>query len=373
MSRNECLALYGCRRNEEERRSFLQKSDERPAFPGGTLRGVQALRAVACLMVVAFHVLEAAAKRSGTAWPNGSGGVDLFFVISGFVMFTSSRRLAELQDGWRVFLQRRLERIVPLYWLLTAAKTAIALTAPGLAPTTRLSTWNLAASLLFIPARDAAGIVRPVLPVGWTLNYEMLFYVIFAAALALRRGPLGILLPVLLPLGLAGFWRQEDWPAALSLANGLVLELCGGVALAQAMARGWRPNQPASAFLLAAGAVLLLMVPAAGPWRFVAWGLPALLMVAGTVGLEASFGRRLPALLLELGDASYAIYLSHVFIVPVLVQALAGAGLPASQAATVLLPACLVVCSAAGLALHRFVDAPIQAWLRRRPPRHALA
>ncbi len=298
--------------------------------------------------------------------------MDLFFVISGFVMFTSSRRLTGRRDGWRVFMRRRIERIVPLYWLLTLVKTAITLAAPGLAPTTRLSGCNLAASLLFLPARDAAGIVRPVLPVGWTLNYEMLFYVIFAAALALRRNPLAVLLPVLLPLGLAGFWREEDWPACLSLANGLVLELCAGVALAQACVF-WRPHQPGAVCMLVGGLALLLLVPAAGPWRFLAWGGPALLVVAGTVGLEPRLRGVLPAFALELGDASYAIYLSHVFIVPVLVHALPAAALPPGLATALLLIASLVACPAAGLALNRYVDVPIQARLRRPRQRAALA
>ncbi len=324
-------------------------------------------------MVVAFHALEAAAPWSKMSWPNGSGGVDLFFVISGFVMFTASRRLAGRPDGWRVFMQRRIERIVPLYWLLTLAKTAITLAAPGLAPTTRLSAWNLAASFLFIPARDAAGIVRPVLPVGWTLNYEMLFYVLFAAALALRRNALIVLLPVLLPLGLAGFWRSGEWPAVLSLANGLVLELCAGVALAQAMTFFGRLSQLAAACMLSAGLLSLLLVPACGPWRFLAWGVPALLVVAGTVGLEERLRALLPALALELGDASYAIYLSHVFVLPVLVHALAGARLPPAAATAALLLASLVACPAVGLALNRFVDAPLQARLRRLPRRPALA
>ncbi len=324
-------------------------------------------------MVVAFHTLEAAAPRSGLAWPNGSAGVDLFFVISGFVMFTSSRRLATRPDGWRVFLQRRLERIVPLYWLLTAAKALITLAAPGLAPTTRPTAWNLAASFLFIPARDAAGIVRPVLPVGWTLTYEMLFYALFAASLALRRSPLAILLPVLLPLGLAGFWRAPDWPAILSLANGLVLELCAGVALAQTMAAFRHPNQRTATCMLALGLALLLLVPSAGPWRFLAWGAPALLVVAATVALEQRLAASLPALLLELGDASYAIYLSHVFVIPVLAHALARLPLPPALATPALLLASLVACSAAGLALDRFVDAPLQTRLRRNPHPPALA
>ncbi len=337
--------------------------------PGGTLLGLQALRAFACLMVVAFHALETAGPANALRWPNGSGGVDLFFVISGFVMFTSSRRLVGRPRGWRVFLLRRLERVVPLYWLLTAGKTAITLAAPGLAPTTRLSAWNLVASLLFIPARDAAGLVRPVLPVGWTLNYEMLFYAVFAVALALRRKPLAVLLPVLVPLGLAGFWRAPDWPALLSLANGLVLELCAGVALAQVLGGFWQPNRAEAAAMLAGGCAMLLLVPSEGPWRFLAWGVPALLVVTGTVGLEPVLGPRLPGLALALGDASYAIYLSHVFIIPVLAHGVARAGLPHAS----LLPASLVICPVAGLLLHRYVDAPIQARLRQRARSPAVA
>ena len=310
---------------------------------------------MACLLVVTFHALEACGRH----YVNLSAGVDLFFVISGFVMFTSSRRLAGQAGGWRVFMRRRLERIVPLYWLLTLAKLAITLAAPHLTPATRPTAWNLAASFLFIPARDAAGLVRPVLPVGWTLNYEMLFYLVFAAALAWRRPPLTILLPALAPLAVAGFWRTGDWPAPLSLANGLVLELCAGVALAQAFAHDWRPRPPACAAMLLAGATLLLLLPAAGPWRFLAWGLPALLVVAGTVGLEPELRPRLPKLALQLGDASYAIYLSHVFIVPVLAHAIGRAGVAADIVASV------IICSSVGLALDAYVDAPMRGWARK--------
>ncbi len=342
-----------------------------------TLVGLQALRAVACLLVVAYHALGTRDRAHGGGaepWPNGAAGVDLFFVISGYVMAVSARKLAGRRDPWRVFMARRLERIVPLYWLLTLAKAAITLAAPGMAPTTRLSGWNMAASLLFIPARDAAGIVRPVLPVGWTLNFEMLFYLVFAAALALRRPALGVLLAVLVPLGVAGFWRQDDWPAVLSLANGLVLELCAGVALAKLFGRIRRPSPGAAALLLVAGSLALLLAAPAGPWRFLAWGGPALCVVAGTVGLEPWLKPRLPALVLRLGDASYAIYLSHVFLIPVLARGIGHAALAGTFGLATLVAASLVVCPAAGLALHRWVDEPMQTWLRRRraPPLHCV-
>ncbi len=363
--------MYATIEYRKPRTSFLQKRSKKPSSPGELL-GLQALRGVACLMVAAFHAVEGLGRGQ---WPNGSGGVDLFFVISGLVMFTSSRRLAVQASGWRTFLARRLARIVPLYWLLTLAKTGITLAAPHLAPATQLTAWNTAASFLFIPARDAAGIVRPVLPVGWTLEFEMLFYLVFAAALALRRNPLAILLPVLLPLGLAGFWRAADWPAIGFLANGLVLELCAGVALAECHARGWRPNAAVCTFLLAGGSALLITLPSFHAWRCLAWGVPATCIVAGTVGLEQRLRPHLPALALALGDASYAIYLSHVFVIPAVAAVVGRLGPAGPWRLAVQVAASLVVCAAAGMAVHAAVDAPIQAWLhrRRQPGRTAVA
>jgi len=341
-------------------------------LPRGGYCGIQALRAVACLLVVAYHALEswgriiAPGSRSIEAWPNGSAGVDLFFVISGFVMLVSSARLRAQPHGWRAFMARRLERIVPLYWVLTLAKLCISLASPALTPGTKPDAWNIVASLLFIPARDAAGLIRPVLPVGWTLNFEMLFYLVFAAALALRVHPLKVVLPVLVPLGAAGFLRQESWPAPLSFANGLVIELCSGVVLAVAQQRFGTPGPRASATLLLAGAVLLMLIVPTGNWRFAGWGLPACMMVMGAVGLEDVFAWRLPNPLLLLGDASYAIYLSHLFIMPVLAHALLRLHLPAAAALAVLIGLGLVVSSAAGIALYAALDAPVQRWLRPR-------
>jgi peptidoglycan/LPS O-acetylase OafA/YrhL len=332
--------------------------------PRGGYRGIQGLRALACLLVVAYHALEACGRRSIEAWPNGSAGVDLFFVISGFVMLASSARLRAQPGGWRVFMARRLERIVPLYWLLTLAKLCITLASPGLTPGTRPDAWNVVASLLFIPSRDAAGLIRPLLPVGWTLNFEMLFYLVFAGSLALRLHPLKLLLPVLVPLGLAGFFWQESWPALLSFANGLVLEFCFGVALAAMLQRCGRPGPAASAALLLAGAVLLMVIVPTGNWRFAGWGLPGAMMVAGAVGLEDALAARLPQPLLILGDASYAIYLSHLFVMPVLAHALLRLHLAVGLALAALMGLGIVVSAAAGVALYLALDAPVQRWFK---------
>ncbi len=331
---------------------------------------MQALRAAACLLVVLYHALDSWGARQSpvrsadSLWPNGAAGVDLFFVISGFVMARSSARLAGAADAWR-FAWRRLRRIVPLYWLMTGAKLLVlavsgAAVLPGL--------WQLAASLLFVPARDAAGLVRPVLGVGWTLEFEMLFYALFATAIWRRpRGPaLALLLPPLVALAVAGFFRGPAWPAPGARAKGLVLELWLGGAVA-----GWAGGRPrAGAALLAIGLALLLSLPQPGPWRFAAWGVPAAACLAGAVALEPVAAGRVPGWLLAVGEASFSIYLLHPFLVPALARGLSWyaptqAGLPA------LIAACLLVSASGGLLLHRWVDWPLQRYLAAWPARRA--
>src|SRR5262249_32463856 len=117
----------------------------------------------------------------------GAAGVDLFFVISGFVMVYASEPLYEKLGAPRVFFLRRLARIVPSYWA-----TTIFLLAYGMIARVDLATsWDAAewivASFLFIPCPRPNGVMLPYHYVGWTLNYEMFFYVVFAGAILLPR------------------------------------------------------------------------------------------------------------------------------------------------------------------------------------------
>ncbi len=333
----------------------------------GGIRTVQALRGLACLLVVAYHAVDAwgagrtPQRVADMLWANGAAGVDIFFVVSGFVMALSSAGLSG-PAGARRFVRRRVLRVVPLYWLMTTAKLALLQAMPGHAFG---GPWHLVASFLFVPSRDAAGVVRPVLGVGWTLQFEMFFYALFALALVLRRPVLRVVLPVLVPLTLAGFARRADWPAPLALANGLVLEFCLGLAVASWCRRG-RPGPLVSALLLDLGLTLLLGLPQPGPWRCVAWGVPAAMMLAGAVGLEPALGGRLPKPVLAVGDASYAIYLLHPFLLPVLARSWAGHTLPG------LLVLGLALSVIGGMALHRWVDRPLQRWLAGPGRRAAL-
>src|SRR5262249_39672775 len=146
-----------------------------------TLDSLQALRAVAALSVVLYHI---------DFIGRGAFGVDIFFVLSGFIICHVTA--ADRQH----FLLKRLIRIVPLYWARTLVVCALALAAPRLLQTTSDSWMGLLKSLFFIPYEKESGRVYPVLFLGWTLNYEMFFYVVFSIALALR--------PALAPLLSAG-------------------------------------------------------------------------------------------------------------------------------------------------------------------------
>jgi exopolysaccharide production protein ExoZ len=333
-------------------------------------RTVQALRAAAALLVVAFHASEVWCQRlappGAQPWGQGSAGVDLFFVISGFVMALSAAPLAARPDGWRVFLRRRCLRILPLYWLLTTLKLGSVAALPSLALHTRPDLWNGIASYLLIPARDAAGEVRPVLPVGWTLSFEALFYALYALALRLRLPPLRVVAPVLLPLAVLGFWRAPDWPAPLRLADGLVLEFVLGLWLGRAVLAGRRVKAGVALALGVSGGAALLFSPSFGPARAVAWGLPALAVLAGAVGLEARIGRHLPRWVLALGDASYAIYLSHGFVLPLVALPLRRLAADGSVPEGMCVALGLALSGAVGWAVHRWVERPLNEIARSR-------
>lgn len=140
------------------------------------VRSIQALRALAALSVVLYH----ACQWANAGFAIGAAGVDIFFVISGFVMWTT------IQDPGLTpgrFVQRRFWRVAPAYWLVTAIVAAVALAAPNLMSKVYVTPSHALLSFAFIQHDDPSGVPFPLLPVGWSLNYEAIFYAIVAFAL----------------------------------------------------------------------------------------------------------------------------------------------------------------------------------------------
>lgn len=169
--------------------------------------GIQVLRAIAALLVVFGHSVEVLESRGQTPFISihlsrffSTFGVFLFFMISGFIMITSSIGLYDKPRGPQTFLARRICRIVPLYWIVTlvyVAKLAVVGEMPDVS--------GVLQSLFFIPYNGTRPDMHPIFGVGWTLNYEMEFYVLFALSLffSTQRG-LALLFAALGSLAVCG-------------------------------------------------------------------------------------------------------------------------------------------------------------------------
>ena len=332
--------------------------------------GIQGLRALAAIAVAFLHVSDEAGALTGT--PGHSpypfidripleAGVDLFFVISGFVMVWSSWDAFGQLRSVMPFVGRRLLRVIPLYWLLTLATIAAALAVPGALSDGLRDGWGyIGASLLFLPWRRMDGFVQPVLRLGWTLQYEMLFYAMLACVLPLlRRTALTVLLSALALLVLAG---QTVPFASVPLAfwtDPIVAEFGFGVLVAIAAKRGWRAGSAGLlAFVLTASLASWIAQAPGGDIRVLVRGVPAAVLVFCALSWED-----LPRWLVLLGDASYAFYLVHPFPMRALRVLFARLSLPPPLYIAVT----MAVCVALAIALHLAVEQPILRWGRRRP------
>ena len=223
----------------------------------GRLAGVQHLRAAAALAVVAYHALQ---WRSG-GFDLGRAGVDVFFVVSGLVLW---RAAATRPVTPRAFLIARIRRILPSYWLVTVAVAVIAGFSPAFLPQVRPSWTHLTLSLALIPHFDPRGLPFPTLPVGWTLCYEAGFYILFAAALALpHRWRFAGLIGSLVGVTATGYVLRDPW--FVLGANPMMLEFAGGISLGVLLATDRLPARPWGWAMLAAG--LAGFVVESGPGR----------------------------------------------------------------------------------------------------------
>ena len=275
------------------------------------IKNLQILRAFAAINVVLFHIIQTAASYSmNTSWLNllvgwGANGVDLFFVISGFVMFHTQHYQSSKPV---LFFIKRLIRIVPLYWLLTLFVCVLYLLLPNMFRDMQISGgWAFSSfafvSLLFFDK-------QPVVYVGWTLELEVLFYLAFALALMVKTSRTQLIL-----LSIAFVF-------SLMLSKHLIMmEFLFGICAAYIYhyhrlysGKGW--------LLFSFGSILLLLTlqpqfrmlsEDLGMQRVVFWGIPAFCVVLG-LSLIRQFSCRW---LEYLGDASYSIYLVQMLSIPV--------------------------------------------------------
>ena len=338
---------------------------------GGTLRSIQILRFMAAFSVVLFHAHVALTVGRSSSEPSvvvarsfgiGASGVHVFFVISGFVMAYTSWRSRSTP---RTFLSRRLVRVLPIYWLMAA----FYLIAHQILGTPyRLGPSDAGAALMLWPGYSGA-IIGP----GWTLSFEMFFYLSFALCLflGLRRGL------VLLTLAYGGLIAigQVFLPASpeMKLATDpLLLEFLAGAWAGFAFAHNWRLPRRASAALLAAGAVLL----AGGIWfgydrlpSVLTWGVPSVMIVVGALSLEPRQDNRIAVFFAKLGDSSYFLYLFHILAIDLLLATPIGELAARDRHAALLSLAFAIICTVSAAMGYRLIERPLLSRFRRRAAR----
>jgi exopolysaccharide production protein ExoZ len=337
-------------------------------LPIKTYRGVQSLRFVSAVLVVAVHACrwfnrDAAA---GAAAPEGELLGDLcvatFFLISGFVVVHVVRSGHE--PDWKTFALRRAIRILPLAWAMTTIKVVAAVLAPdamfdgGLTPT------RIVASFLLVPSRDPEGMVRLLWGVEWTLVFEMAFYVLVAIAIAIRLDPIVLATPVILMVAGLSIWRPVGGSVLWFYADPIILFLAAGMWIAQAThtMKAW----PASAVTLAAA----LLYATAEALRGDSTSLVAGLVFAAVTGVfallviaEPYVGKRIPRWLVLGGDTAFALYLTHPLVAQVLPRVLGRLGVTEVPWFPVVLVS-IALSIGLGWFVHRRIDMPLGRLLR---------
>jgi exopolysaccharide production protein ExoZ len=340
------------------------------------LFNIQVLRVIAALLVI--HAHAAGPTGLGLAWAGGTNGVDLFFVISGFII----SHVAALDASQ--FMTRRLIRIVPIYWTSTLVLYLLVVALPRLFHTASSDPVLLVRSLAFLPTASGlhagVGIPHPTLSGGWTLNYEMYFYALFALALAWSR-PWATLLAVALLLAVLAAVQLtplRESPVAYFYGHPIVLEFAYGIAafhvVRRVEARRRRVAAPrGEQIALVAGAVLGLgalafnheLFGVAPHWLIS--GIPAFVVVVCAVLLERVHRVAITNRWVILaGDASYVMYLIHAYVVFGVLRLVLGDHRLAELPGQLMTLGLMAVSTAAAIAIYRWYEQPILRLLKRR-------
>ncbi|QHM71105.1 acyltransferase family protein [Mixta intestinalis] len=279
---------------------------------------VQVLRAVAALMVVMHHIaIKGEQYHNGALgfFHVGQFGVDLFFIISGYIMcYTTDGKKCNFGQ----FISRRFKRIIPLYWAITGVALIIYIIAPSMVNSSGGETSIISSWTLFPLGK------KLLVNNGWTLSYEFAFYFIFAAGLMFNSAGKRILAVslVLLCLVLLGFFFQPDNPSLKFITKFIMLEFILGMVAFYILKRMTLSRRVCFA-LLTLGILLLVIQNETGVYqsvagRLVSGGVPMFFIFSGFVGLEDFFKSSAfwgKDLLILIGESSYSLYLVHAFTV----------------------------------------------------------
>ena len=352
---------------------------------GGKLRGVEAGRGIAAVLVVLVHAtyISGNSPAFDGLFKFGRAGVDFFFVLSGFIIYHAHASDLGRPNRVITYAWRRFVRIYPTYWLVMAGFGAILIFYPERDPS--VTSWgNIVASVLLLPRYQ-----DPILKPAWTLRHELLFYLLFAGlilnrsvgriVLAIWAGfllwQIGVFTITLHPwfTGMAGYLPFRGFNFEFFFGMGVAVSLSRGTARAP----GWFLGFGAALFL---GNGLMESFGSVGPVEWpphqLLYGVASAAALYGAVGLERAGKLRVPGWLFVIGSASYSIYLSHMILLMAFQHFLPRLRglipLPRDPVFLLAVAACVI----AGVLFSRLVEQPLLRALRdplraRRPARAA--
>lgn len=294
------------------------------------IQSLQVLRGLAALAVVIHHSIRAVTINNGdmvfsspwfidnhTVMDIGAAGVDIFFVLSGFLMFYISDKYSKESFSLTNFLAQRFIRVWPLYALVTTVICLVLLRKLFFFDqfSFDLQLYRLA-SFFFIPSFNESGHLQPILGVGWTLNYEILFYVVFAISLKVStKNPLPWVGGSLLLLFFIGYFSPKETVVHAFLSNTIIFEFIFGALIGLMFKKRYLPMNTNATAIISGVLIIILasMFNVDDDFRFATTGVGAALIFCGMLTLNQDF--KFPKLFITLGDASYSIYLVHMLFI----------------------------------------------------------
>jgi peptidoglycan/LPS O-acetylase OafA/YrhL len=281
--------------------------------PLSRIRNLQALRIYAAIPVILYHTNF----RLPGVRPIGIFGVHMFFLLSGYIM-------ASICDtDSTAFVRRRLIRIIPMYWTLTLLLYSVAWKFPHLMNATRALPSELLKSLFFVPFQKSNGLYQPILFVGWTVNYEMFFYMMLSVAILINKRRAALLGACLMlgVMAVCSFFTATS-SIARFYSNTVLLECILGLIAyycVRTVSTRLTPAMKPALLVLAIGSLILLpSIEEFGVFAHRADILrygPVSFVLICSVCLLALMGADFKAgVVVLLGDASYVMYLTHPYI-----------------------------------------------------------
>ena len=301
------------------------------------LYSIQLLRAFACLSVIISHAIGRAGRVDDIQMPElisiypeivifGHFGVDLFFIISGFIMYLVHSNDFSVQGAPRKFIVSRMIRVVPIYWLLSLVALITLYFFPSLfSYREEIEVFWVLGSFLFFPSSTSYGLDSPLIGVGWSLNYEIFFYLCFATVLFLRKS-IGLSLLFVVFSLLVIFGGNSSIKSTKNyfelITSPLLLEFLLGIVAAYLFVN-YRPYLYRFRYVFISLALIclfcsLLNIPLNYIDRYFSWGLPSMLLLVGFSVLSFNINNVLIAAGVKFGDISYSAYLIQVFSLPLL-------------------------------------------------------